>query len=375
MPELPVEPTVLAERVKALALVLGFDRAGIARLGAPTPEAASLRDWIARGRHGEMGWLARRVDERIDPRLRFEWARTAIVVGIVYDAAAGGQAAETRESARGRPEPTGRVARYAGGADYHDVLLGPLRALGDALEALVGRPVQSRAYVDTGPLLERALAAQAGLGWIGRNTCLIDPELGSYLFLGVLLTDLELPADAPEPDHCGSCRACLDACPTDAFPTPYVLDATRCLSYTTIELRGEIPEPLRAGQGDWVFGCDICQEVCPWNLRARRTVPADRAGLRARIAPRAEWVRPMLAWLLSLDENAWRGATRRTALRRTKRRGLLRNALIAAGNTRDVGLAPLLDGHAASDDPVIAEAARWALDRLASAERESGAVD
>ncbi len=369
MPEQPVEPEVLAERVKALALALGFDRAGIAALGEPTPEAESLRDWIARGRHGEMGWLARRVDERIDPRLRFEWARTAIVVGIVYDTAPGARAPETRA------EAIGRIARYAGGEDYHDVLLGPLRALGDALEPLVGRPVQSRAYVDTGPLLERALAAQAGLGWIGRNTCLIDPELGSYLFLGVLLTDLELPADAPEPDHCGSCRACLDACPTDAFPAPYVLAATRCLSYTTIELRGAIPEPLRAGQGDWVFGCDICQEVCPWNLRTRRTVPADRAGLRARIAPRADWVRPTLAWLLSLDEDAWRVATRRTALRRTKRRGLLRNALLAAGNAGDPGLAALVGGHVASDDPVIAEAARWALERLAPPPRTTPDAD
>ncbi len=368
MPELPVAPSDLAERVKALALALGFDRAGIARLGEPTPEAESLREWIARGRHGEMGWLARRVDERVDPRLRFAWARTAIVVGMVYDTPG-----DVRDSACATPEATGRVARYAGGEDYHDVLLAPLRALGDALEALVGRPVQSRAYVDTGPLLERALAAQAGLGWIGRNTCLIDPALGSYLFLGVLLTDLELPADAPEPDHCGSCRACLDACPTDAFPTPYVLDATRCLSYTTIELRGEIPEPLRAGQGDWVFGCDICQQVCPWNLRTRREIPADRAGLRARIAPRDEWVRPTLAWLLSLDEDAWRGVTRRTALRRTKRRGLLRNALIAAGNAGHPGLAPLLEAHVASDDPVIAEAARWALDRLRSAARADAA--
>jgi epoxyqueuosine reductase len=363
VPEPSVEPAILAARAQALALSLGFDRAGIASLGAPTPEAESLRAWIASGRHGEMDWLARRVDERIDPRLRFAWARTAIVVGIVYDTPAGRSAGET--DARPAPPAAGRVARYAGGDDYHDVLLAPLRALGDALEPLAGRPVQTRAYVDTGPLLERALAAQAGIGWIGRNTCLIDPELGSYLFLGVLLTDLELPAGPPQPDHCGSCRACLDACPTDTFPAPYVLDATRCLSYTTIELRGEIPEPLRAAQGDWVFGCDVCQEVCPWNLRTRRAVPSDPLGLRARIAPRPDWVGPSLAWLLSLDEDAWRGVTRRTALRRTKRRGLLRNALIAAGNAGDLGLAGLIDGHAASPDPVIAEAARWALDRLA----------
>jgi epoxyqueuosine reductase len=282
VPQAQAAPTSLGERARALALALGFDRAGVAGLDALPPHAEALHDWLARGRHGEMAWLARDPDARADPRRRFPWARSAIVVALVYDRAGAEPGAERSGPA------TARIARYAGGRDYHDVLLPPLRALGDALEALAGRAVRSRAYVDTGPVLERALAAQAGLGWIGRNTCLIDPELGSYLFLGVLLTDLELPADMPEPDHCGSCRACLDACPTGAFPDPYVLDATRCLSYTTIELRGPIPEPLRAGQGAWAFGCDVCQEVCPWNTRARRVVPPDRAGLRAALAPRPE---------------------------------------------------------------------------------------
>lgn len=370
VPEAQAESaSLLAERVKALALGLGFDRAGIARLDAPPRHAETFRVWLAGGRHGEMAWLARDPEARIDPRRRFPWARTAVVVSMIYDGPAAGPAPEAIGAARiasgGAPAPvTARLARYAGGPDYHDVLLPPLRALGDALEPLVGRAVRSRAYVDTGPLLERALAAQAGLGWIGRNTLLIDRELGSYSFLGVLLTDLDLPADATEPDHCGTCRACLDACPTGAFPAPYVLDAARCLSYTTIELRSAIPEPLRGGQGDWVFGCDACQDVCPWNRRRRRVVPPDRAGLRAALARRPEWVRPALAWILTLDEDAWRVATRRTALRRAKYRGLLRNALVAAGNAGDPDLAPLVARHAESHDPILAEHARWALARL-----------
>lgn len=354
MPEAQAEPASLADRVRALALALGFDQAGIARLDTPLPHADRFHDWLARGRHGEMAWMARNPEDRLDPSRRFPWARSAVVVSLVYDT----------PGAEPAPAASARVARYARGRDYHDVLLAPLRALGDALEPLAGRAVQSRAYVDTGPLLERALAARAGLGWIGRNTLLIDPALGSYLFLGVLLTDLDLPTDPPEPDHCGSCRACLEACPTGAFPEPYVLDASRCLSYTTIELRAAIPEPLREGQGTWVFGCDVCQEVCPWNTRSRRAVPPDRAGLRAALAPRPEWVRPALAWLLALDEEAWRAATRRGALRRAKHRGLLRNALVAAGNSGDPALVPLVEHHAASPDPGIAEHARWALARL-----------
>lgn len=346
----------LAERLQEIALALGFDRAGIARL-EPTAESAFFRTWIERGHHGEMAWLARRVEERVDPRRLFEGARSALVVGLVYD--------------RDDGEPPGaggvRVARYAGGADYHDVLGERLRNVGAALEALVQAPVRWRAWVDTGPVLERVLAAEAGLGWIGRNTCLIDPELGSYLFLGVLVTDLALEPGARMPDHCGSCRACLDACPTDAFPEPYVLDATRCLSYTTIELRSEIPEPLRAPQGAWVFGCDACQDVCPWNTRTRRAIPPDRAGLRAALATRPEWRRPTLAWLLSLEEAAWRTATRRTALRRAKHRALLRNAIVAAGNSGDAALRPALQRFADGEDALLAEHARWALDRLAGA--------
>lgn len=349
----PALPRELDDRVRALALALGFDLVGVTH-PEPSAETEFFRDWVEAGYAGRMDWLARRVDERVDPRRVMEGVRSVICVGFVYDPG------PRREPAPGQV----RVARYAGGDDYHDVLLERLRALGDALEALAQRPVQSRAYVDTGPVLERVLAARAGLGWIGKNACLIHPNLGSWVFLGVLLTDLPLAPDAPEPDHCGSCRACLDACPTDAFVAPRVLDATRCLAYTTIELRDAIPEVLRGGQGDRVFGCDVCQEVCPWNQRERRRVPEDRLGLRARIAPRAEWVTPSLAWILSLDEEAWRAATRRTALRRAKWRGLLRNALVSAGSSGDPSLLPLVRAHAGGPDPLLAEHARWALARL-----------
>jgi epoxyqueuosine reductase len=353
-------PEPLAERAKALALALGFDRVGVARLG-PSVESRAFPGWLAAGRHGAMAWLERRVEERVDPRRLFDGACSALVVGLVYDGTVpDGVAPDVGER-------VGRVARYAGGDDYHDVMLERLRAVGEALEPLAGRAVRWRAWVDTGPVLERVLAAHAGLGWIGKNTCLIDPELGSYLFLGVLVTDLDLDPDPREPDHCGTCRACLEACPTGAFPEPYVLDATRCLSYTTIELRGSIPEPLREGQGDRVFGCDVCQEVCPWNLRGRRGVPPDRGGMRARLARRPGWAQPTLAWLLALDEASWREATRDTALRRAKHRALLRNALVAAGNSGDASLVPLLEHHARGTDPLLAEHARWALVRLGAA--------
>jgi epoxyqueuosine reductase len=349
-------PVELADRVKALGLGLGFDLVGVARAEA-TPETGFLREWLARGYAGEMGYLARRVEERVDPRALLPGARSLVMVGLVYDPG------ERRPPTAER----GAVARYAGGEDYHDVLGERLRALGTALEPLAGRSVAARAYVDTGPVQERVFAAYAGLGWIGKNTCLIHPRLGSYLFLGALLTDLALAPDAREPDHCGSCRACLDACPTQAFVAPYVLDATRCISYLTIEARDGVPLELREAFGTLVYGCDICQEVCPWNTRERRSVPPDAQGLRARLAPRPEWAAPALAWLLDLDEDAWRVATRRTALRRAKYRGLMRNALVAAGNSGAASLAPHVRRHAEAADPLLAEHARWALARLASA--------
>lgn len=354
---------ITAEDAKALALALGFDRAGVAP-AEPGPHAAFLREWLARGYDGEMAWIGRRAEERMDPRAVLPGARSVIAVALVYDPAT---------PAPHGPVPAGRVARYAGGEDYHEVMWERLRALEAGLSALASAPIVTRSYCDTGPVQEREFAARAGLGWIGKNTCLIHPTLGSYVFLGVVLTDLDLGDGVAEPDHCGSCRACLDACPTDAFPEPYVLDATRCISYTTIESRGAIDPALRAAHGDWIFGCDVCQEVCPWNRRVRRAIPADRLGLRSRLQPRPEWVHPSLRWILDLDAERWREATHKTALRRSRHRGLLRNALVVAGNVGRGELIPRLRAIAACDDALLAEHARWALDRMAErGEREPG---
>ncbi|MBW2271719.1 MAG: tRNA epoxyqueuosine(34) reductase QueG [Deltaproteobacteria bacterium] len=351
----------LTERAKGLALGLGFDLVGVCD-ARPSAQSEALRGWLAQGFGGCMDYLAKRVEERVDPRRVLPGARSLLSVGLVYAGGSAGEEASPRVA--GAAEARGQISRYAVGDDYHEVMRDRLRGLSAALEVLAERPLHSRAYVDTGPVSERVAAARGGLGWIGKNTCLIHTRLGSYLFLGVLITDLALEPDRPESDHCGSCRACLDACPTDAFPSPYVLDARRCIAYTTIEDPGPIPAELRASHEDRVFGCDRCQEVCPWNTRGGRRAPADPLGLRARLAPRSEWAQPSLAWLLGLDDAAWRNVTRRSALRRSKRRGLLRNALVAAGNSGDASLRPTLEAHASGDDPLLAEHARWALERL-----------
>ena len=354
----PSEGDSLAESVRRVGLVLGLDSVGFAA-ATPGPHNGFVREWWAQGFGGELDYIGRRLDERVDPRRVLPEAQSLIVAALALPAE---EAAEADD-----PGPRGSIARYAGGDDYHDVLLERLRALEAALPSLAERQVVSRSYVDTGPILERAAAAQAGLGWIGKNTCLIDPDRGSHLMLGVILTDLALAPDAPEPDHCGTCRACLDACPTDAFPEPWVLDATRCLSYTTIELRGAIPTQLREAQGSHVFGCDVCQTVCPWNQSRPREAPADPLGLRARLAPRSAWQSPTLRWLLELDEVGFREHAHKTAIKRTGYTGLLRNALVAAGNSGDRSLRAAVGRHAESSDPVVAEHARWALDRLTSA--------
>ncbi|MEE3326945.1 MAG: tRNA epoxyqueuosine(34) reductase QueG [Myxococcota bacterium] len=348
----------MSSRVKALGQALGLDRVGVA---SPHESAQTLflSEWLKRGYAGDMEYMSARSEERASPQRLMPSVRSVIAVALAHPAP-DASGSESDSGAKRRA-----VAGYAGGEDYHDVLLDRVRALAEGIKVLAEEAIETRAYVDTGPVLERVFAARAGLGWQGKNTLLIDPELGSRLMLGVVLTDLELDFDQPEADHCGTCRACLDACPTEALVEPYVLDARRCIAYTTIESRDATPLELRAPQGDWIFGCDICQDVCPWNRKPDEKERPDPLALRERLRPDPRWVSAELRWVLSLTESDWREATRGTALRRSRYRGLMRNALVAAGNSGDAALGPLITPFSEGGDPLLAEHARWALDRLA----------
>ncbi len=347
---------VLKERLKAYARSLGFDLIGVAAAG-PTPSADRYEEWVRAGRAATMAYLTRpdAIEKRRDIRNLWPEARSVIVVAMNYYA---GDPPPPREDV-----PQGRVARYAWGEDYHKVLRERLEALLAFLNREAGRPVRGRIYVDTGPVLERAWAVQAGLGWIGKNSMLIHPRLGSYLFLGILLVDLELEPDPPFPtDHCGTCTRCIEACPTRCIRPDRTLEAERCLSYLTIERREGIPTERRAAIGDWIFGCDICQEVCPWNRRFARPT-AEPA-----FQPREGIPRLALAEVLRMDEEAFRARFRRSAIRRAKRRGLVRNALVVAGNLRARSLRPLLERWRADEDPILQEHAAWALERMEEAQ-------
>jgi epoxyqueuosine reductase len=341
-----VNADTLAARVKTLARETGFDLVGVAAPDPP-PELAHFARWIANGYAGGMAYLTDQADRRGDLRVAFPWARSVVAVGLQYD---------TPHPYSTETDDGGWIARYAWGDDYHDVLQDLLDRLVARLTDEVG-PFRSRRYADTGPIVERAYAAAAGLGAWGKNTCLLHPEHGSWFFLGEVVTDLAMTPDAPRPDMCGSCTACLDACPTGAFPAPYELDATRCISYLTIELKGAIPEAQRDGVGRHVFGCDICQDVCPWNRKRRH------AGGPA-FEPREEAVAPDLAELGALDDEAFRARFRKSPVKRAKRRGLLRNVAVALGNSGDAAGRPVLERLAQDEDPLVREHALWALRRL-----------
>ncbi len=337
----------LEERLKQQARRLGFDRAGIAR-AAEADGFDRFRDWLAEGHAGEMDYLHRHAAARRHPESILAAVKSVVMVAVNYHAASGD--AQTSAPAR--------VARYArGGRDYHEVLWERLdRLLEWVKEQVPG--CRGRSVVDTAPLLERDFARRAGLGWIGKNTMLLDKHLGSYFFLGALLLDLDLAPDAPHlASHCGTCTACLDACPTDAFPAPGVLDARLCISYLTIELKGPIPEEMREGIGDWLFGCDVCQEVCPWNRKAPLTDGVE-------FQPRADLNPADALELLSLSEEEFRRRYRHTALWRAKRCGILRNAAIVLGNRGDPSVLPALRKALDDPEPTICEAVAWAINKL-----------
>lgn len=340
----------LTEKIRARAGELGFGLVGFAPAD-PLEGAAFYARWVALGYAGKMGYLERNVEKRADPRQVLPGARSVVCVGMQY----------YQEPVPKNDALSGRIACYAQGEDYHGLIEGRLGQLLEFIRGEVGQAMVGRAYVDTGPVLERELARRAGLGWWGKNTCLIAKKAGSYFFLGELLLDLELEYDQPAIDHCGTCTRCLDACPTQAFPEPYVLDARRCISYLTIELKDAIPRPLRVGMGDWIFGCDICQEVCPWNRRAE---PAQEPAFEAR--PGLE--NPSLPELLSLNQEEFAGRFRHSPLKRAKRRGLLRNAAVALGNAGDRRAVPVLVRALADEEALVRAHAAWALGRLGGEE-------
>ena len=325
------------------ARALGFDLCGIAS-AERHPKLSRLSEWIAAGRAGEMTYLADSADERSDPARVLHSARSVVSLGVVYN---------TREPA------AAAVSRYAWGDDYHDVVRSRLTPLVRWMAEAAGKGFEAFSCVDSGPIQERVFAEQAGLGWIGKNTCLINPDLGSWLFLAEVLINVELEPDRPGVDQCGTCTRCLDACPTGALVQPYELDATRCISYLTIETRGELPVEWREATAGRVFGCDICQDVCPWN---RRAAEADDVAWRPREALRA----PSLIDLCRLSDEAWRDVIRGSALRRAGLRRIRRSLAYAAATLGPADRTQALDalaGCASADSPEVSDAIAWARTR------------
>ena len=335
-----------ANAIRGQAYGLGFDLVGITTLG-PAETAEAFSRWIEAGYAGEMGYLPRGAEKRRDTRLPVPGTLSAIVVALDY----------------GGREPSGPVARYARGDDYHDVMTARLRELHAWVDGQLGRPTAGKAYVDTGPILERDLARRAGLGWFGKNTNLLNPRLGSFFFLGALLIDVDLEPDPPfEADRCGSCTRCLDACPTDAFVAPRVLDATRCISYLTIEQKGGIPIELREKIGGLVYGCDICQEVCPWNRSFAEELREPAFAAREVLAGRD--ARALARALLAMTPEEFSTAFRNSPMKRAKLRGLKRNAAVGLGNVGTEEDIEVLTAALKDAEPLVREHAAWALARL-----------
>lgn len=350
-PTMVNSPFDRAAIVKARAADLGFPLVGIASAKPFDADLARTLDWLANGYQAGMAWIT---DERARHACRpddlLPGAQSLVVVAAPY----GGVDPEPADAA-----PRGRIARYARGDDYHDLMKARLATLADVVRDIGGPDIRTRVFVDSSPLPERAAAVRAGLGFVGKNTNLLTGRLGSWLLLGAVLTDLTLAPNPPVERDCGRCRLCLDACPTDAFPAPYVLDANRCISYLTIEHRGPIPRDLRAGIGDHVFGCDVCQDVCPWNR-------SDRGPGWPEFSTSPDRASPLLTDLLSLDDEAFRARYRHTPVWRTKRRGLLRNAAIALGNTGDPAHLPALAAALVDPEPLVRAHAAWAIGCIGS---------
>ncbi len=349
-------PSQLAKFIKIAAAEAGFDLAGV----SPVEDFGELEYfpcWITEQRHGDMRYLEARDEQenlkRSSLKLAVPWAKSVVVCALNYntDQPYSTEAPEDKRS--------GWISRYAWGQrDYHDVILPRLREIEGRLRQFAGE-IQTWSYVDTGPIVERVFANHSGIGWVGKNTCIINQKLGSWLFLGVILTSLDIQPDLPPPDRCGTCMRCIEACPTDAFIAPNKLDASRCISYLTIEKRGAIPEDLREGIGRQVFGCDICQDVCPWNQKTRTTT-SERD-----FRPRALLVNPSLEWLATIGEEDFQSTFRGSPIKRTKRTGIRRNAVVAMGNSGNTDFVPTLRKIAEHDaDEVVAEHARWALKKI-----------
>jgi epoxyqueuosine reductase len=338
------------QKLDEKARELGFAAFGIARADAAPKSGERLRAWLASGAHGDMLWMEETADRRASPAGLWPEVRSVISLGMSYAPAVDPLALAAH------PE-VGRISVYAQGGDYHDVMKKALKAL--ARWMVAEAPCELKVFVDTAPVMEKPLAEAAGLGWQGKHTNLVSRTDGSWLFLGAIYTTLELdPSPAPHPVHCGSCTACLDACPTNAFPAPFRLDARRCISYLTIEHKGPIPEEFRAAIGNRIYGCDDCLSVCPWNRFA------DAARRNQAFLPRAELAAPALADLLALDDAAFRQVFAGSPIKRIGRGRMVRNAAIAAGNSGRAELVPVLERLVADEDAVVAEAAAWAVRRL-----------
>ena len=334
--------------LRQYAMALGFDDCRCTT-AVPPARAAALRQWLAEARHGEMTWLARNADKREDPQKILPGAKSIILLAASYHL--------DLPSGQPRAREAGLIARYARFADYHEVLAAPLKKLTDFVSRLGGTDTRSLWYVDTGPVLERDLAQRAGLGFTGKHTNLISRPLGNWFFIAEILTTLELEPDAPGKNHCGTCSRCITACPTQAITAPYQLDARKCISYLTIELKGAIPLEFRRAIGNRIYGCDDCLAACPWNRFARE-------GRLMKAQTRNDLTQLDLRELLRLDSSAFKSRFAATPIMRTKRRGLLRNVCVALGNVGDETALPDLQIAASDAEPLIAEHARWAITEI-----------